>query len=95
MRALIPFLWFLDPCGKNAARTEIGDPRRGAIRRYIDTAFRSLRSAVRAEDGTATIEAVIWLPLFLAAFTLVLDTAVIMHKQSYIMRAVQDGNRAG
>lgn len=57
------------------------------------TAFVNFLDRDLGEDGSATVEAVIWLPFFLAAFTLVVDTTVVLHKQSYIMRVVQDGNR--
>lgn len=53
-----------------------------------------LQSLATREDGNATIEAVLWLPFFLAAFTFVADTTMIMHSQSAMLRIVQDANRA-
>ena len=53
----------------------------------------TLRRSLKNEDGNATIEAVLWLPFFLAAFTLVMDATMIFHNQSYILRVVQDTNR--
>lgn len=52
-----------------------------------------LRRAAR-EDGNATIEAVLWIPFFILAFTFVADTTMILHNQSTIQRVVQDANRA-
>ena len=48
---------------------------------------------LRREDGTATVEAVLWLPIFLAVFGLMVDSAMIFHGQSRVLRVVQDANR--
>lgn len=45
------------------------------------------------EDGTATIEAVLWLPIFLAVFGLMVDSAMIFQGQAKVLRVVQDANR--
>ncbi len=47
----------------------------------------------RRDDGSATIEAVLWMPFFLAAFTFVVDGTMIFHNHSQILRVVQDANR--
>lgn len=55
--------------------------------------LRALRRFVRKEDGAATIEAVIWLPFFLALFGLLADVSMIFYNQSRLLRIVQDANR--
>lgn len=52
------------------------------------------RSFLRREEGSATIEAVIWLPVLMAMFCLAADSALIFAKQAEVMRVVQDANRA-
>lgn len=48
---------------------------------------------LRREDGTATVEAVLWLPIFLAVFVLMIDASMIFHEQSKVLRVLQDANR--
>ncbi len=45
------------------------------------------------EDGAATIEAVIWLPVFMMFIGLVVDTSLIFTRQAQALRIVQDANR--
>lgn len=56
----------------------------------IRSAFGGFR---RSEAGTATVEAVLWFPIFIAVFGLMVDSAMIFHGQSKVLRVVQDGNR--
>ena len=60
--------------------------RRGIIQRA--SAFVSM------EHGSATIEAVLWLPIFLLLFGMLTDTSLIFGRQSEILRIVQDANRS-
>ncbi len=60
--------------------------RRGLIHR--------IRAFVHAEHGSATIEAVMWTPIFLLLFGLLTDTSLIFGRQSEILRIVQDANRS-
>lgn len=53
-----------------------------------------LRRFLRAEDGTATIEAVLWLPMFFAFFALLVDVSMIFHGQNQVLRVTQDANRS-
>jgi len=46
------------------------------------------------EDGSATVEAVIWLPLFFFLIIFVLDASMMFNAQSRALRIVQDTNRA-
>ena len=55
----------------------------------------NLRSTLflRREDGSAMVEAVLWLPIFLVIFGLMVDSALVFHGQSKVLRVVQDANR--
>ncbi len=52
-----------------------------------------LNPFLRRQDGTATVETVLWFPFFIAVFGLMFDTTMVFHTQAKIMRAIQDGNR--
>lgn len=48
----------------------------------------------RKDDGAATVEAVIWLPLFIFLLALAVDVSMTFHAHSRVLRVVQDVNRA-
>lgn len=48
----------------------------------------------KGDDGSATIEAVLWLPLFVTFFVMIADVSFVFHRQTQILSVVQDGNRA-
>jgi len=48
---------------------------------------------LRRDDGTATVEAVLWFPIFFGVFGLMVDAASIFHGQSRVLRVIQDANR--
>ena len=48
----------------------------------------------RDERGSATIEAVLWLPLFVIFFVMIADVSLVFFRQTEVLRVVQDGNRA-
>lgn len=48
----------------------------------------------RKEEGTATVEFVLWLPVIAFLFGLIADTAMIFGGQAQVLRVVQDANRA-
>lgn len=52
------------------------------------------RRFLRDDRGSFTVEAVIWLPIFVAVLCMIADTAMIFAKQSQVMRVVQDANRS-
>ncbi len=54
---------------------------------------RRLRDFRDAEDGSATIEACLWIPFFFSFFILVLDATFIFLQQADAQRIVQDANR--
>lgn len=53
-----------------------------------------LKSFQRSERGNATIETVLWMPFFVALFTLIVDGALIFNHHSNVLRIVHDANRA-
>lgn len=60
----------------------------------IRTFARRLGAFKKANDGSATVEAVIWLPLFLFILGLAVDTSMTFHAHSRVLKVVQDVNRA-
>lgn len=59
--------------------------------------FQRFRSALRTarirENGNATIEAAIWLPLALLLMVMLIDTTMVFAHRAQALRVVQDGNR--
>ena len=53
----------------------------------------SLRRFLRAQDGGATVELVLVLPVFLLIVALVVDSSMLLFRQSQAYRVVQDANR--
>ncbi len=51
------------------------------------------RRFLRREDGTATVETLLWFPFFIFVFGLMFDAAMIFYTQSRIVRIIQEGNR--
>ena len=48
----------------------------------------------RDERGSATIEAVLWLPFFVIFFVMIADVSLVFFRQTEVLRVVQDANRA-
>ena len=57
-------------------------------------ALRRWRRFSKADDGSATVEAVIWLPVFFGILILVTDASLLFNSQAQMLRIVQDANRA-
>jgi Flp pilus assembly protein TadG len=55
---------------------------------------RERNSFLSEEDGAATIEAVLWLPVFFFIVGFATDVTMIFHAHSRVLRVVQDVNRA-
>ncbi|MBV1902844.1 MAG: pilus assembly protein [Marinosulfonomonas sp.] len=55
--------------------------------------FSRFKTFSKENQGSATIESVLWLPMFLAAFALMTDVAMIFNGHSRVLRVVQDANR--
>ena len=48
----------------------------------------------KANDaGTASVEGVLWVPIFFLIFGLMFDASMIFNGQSHVLRVVQDANR--
>lgn len=56
------------------------------------------RSALRArlsdESGNASIEVVIWMPLFILLIAIIFDASMIFMNRAHVLREIQDANRA-
>ena len=48
----------------------------------------------RGEDGTVSVEAVLWIPFFVFCLTLVADGALIFYGQARALEVTEDANRA-
>lgn len=46
------------------------------------------------EEGSATIESVIWLPIFALLLAFIMNVSIVFFNESQMLRVVQDGNRA-
>ncbi len=47
----------------------------------------------RDEDGSLTAESVLWLPVYMVFFALIVDVSLVLHGQAKAMRVAQDANR--
>jgi Flp pilus assembly protein TadG len=48
---------------------------------------------LRENDGTITVEAVLWVPIYLIFFAFIVDVSNIFHGQAKAIRMAYDGNR--
>ena len=46
------------------------------------------------EDGSSTVEAVLWMPFFVVLLALIVDASMLFNSQAQMLRVVQDANRA-
>jgi Flp pilus assembly protein TadG len=56
--------------------------------------IRRLANFIRQEEGSATIESLLWIPLLFSVLLLGLDVSLISTKQAMVMRIIQDNNRS-
>ncbi|WP_168173826.1 TadE family protein [Thioclava sp. DLFJ5-1] len=56
--------------------------------------MKRLKSFFSAEDGATTIEALLWLPMFVGMLAVTVDVSLIFNAQSRILGIVQDVDRA-
>ena len=56
-------------------------------------ALRPLRW-MRGQDGSVSVEAALWLPIFMGLILVITNTSLVFYGQSQAMRVVQDANRA-
>ncbi len=59
----------------------------GFLRRRVAASF------LNDEKGALTVEAVLWLPIWLGFFAFIADVSIVLHKQANAMRIVQDAHR--
>ena len=64
----------------------------GFIKRYVPRFI--VPRFVRQEEGSATVEFVIWLPVLLIVMAIIADASLVFGSRSTIMRVLQDTNRA-
>jgi Flp pilus assembly protein TadG len=55
---------------------------------------RLFHAFTRSEEGSATVESVLWTPIFLLLFGMVTDTSIVFGRQAEILRIIQDSNRS-
>ncbi|MEW9921042.1 TadE/TadG family type IV pilus assembly protein [Marimonas sp. MJW-29] len=48
----------------------------------------------RDEAGNATIESIIWFPIFAILLAFIMNVSIVFFTESQMLRVVQDGNRA-
>lgn len=53
-----------------------------------------IKAFVRAEDGSYTIESLIWIPIYMFIVALMLNVSIVFSAQSQPLRIVQDSNRS-
>ncbi|MDJ0827251.1 MAG: TadE/TadG family type IV pilus assembly protein [Rhodobacter sp.] len=58
------------------------------------SAFAFLKTFKRSENGSTSIETVLWMPFFVALFSLIVDGTLIFNNHSNVLRIVHDANRA-
>lgn len=56
--------------------------------------FNKTRRYRKDESGSATVEAVLWFPIFFYFLALIADASLIFSGETRALRIVQDGNRA-
>jgi Flp pilus assembly protein TadG len=56
--------------------------------------LRTIKGFHRQEGGGVTIEAVLWMPVFVSLLCLVADASLIFGRKAEVLRVVQDANRA-
>jgi len=54
---------------------------------------RILKFWVTSEDGSGTVDTVLWMPFFVGLFALIVDGTMIFNNQSNVLRIVHDANR--
>ncbi|MCU0855285.1 MAG: pilus assembly protein [Rhodobacteraceae bacterium] len=60
----------------------------------IDKTRVAFRRFLRRDDGSATVEVVLWIPFFLLLIALIADASLLFNRQAQMLRDVQDANRA-
>lgn len=53
-----------------------------------------LRAFYRSENGSYTIESVIWLPIYVFILAIMMNVSMVFFNESQLLRVVQDANRS-
>lgn len=53
-----------------------------------------LRAFCHCENGSYTIESVIWLPIYVFILAIMMNVSMVFFNESQLLRVVQDGNRS-
>jgi hypothetical protein len=53
-----------------------------------------LKRFLRSEDGSYTIESVIWLPIYVFILAIMMNVSMVFFTESQLLRVVQDSNRS-
>lgn len=61
----------------------------------ISKLWRGGRDGLAAEEsGSATVETVLWIPIYILFFSLIVDASMLFNAQAHLTRLAQDANRA-
>ncbi|MDD9921745.1 MAG: pilus assembly protein [Boseongicola sp.] len=63
------------------------------MRKFETFCNRPFKTFCKQEQGTISVEAVLWLPLYLVFFAMIVDVSNMMHSRSVAMRIIEDANR--
>lgn len=96
LNVFLPMLWLSKL--RSDTRLKKSEPNMQLPIRTLNRAGPSKRNGLSAfcssEDGSATIESVIWFPIFAILLAVMMNVSMVFFTESQILRVVQDGNRA-
>ena len=80
----------------NSERLNDQERKQWFMREYIRSTSpgRRIRRFWSSDDGSYSIEAVIWMPIFAILMAFIMNLSMIFHNESQMLRVVQDANRA-
>lgn len=55
--------------------------------------LRPIKHFARSKDGSITVEAVVWIPIYILFIAIIVDTSLLFHGKAKAMRMAHDGNR--
>ena len=61
--------------------------------RILSTTRRRIARCVRSEEGSISVEAVLWMPVYVFFIALIVDTSMMLHSRSVALRIIEDANR--
>ena len=60
---------------------------------FLSTSRRRIARCVRSEEGSISVEAVLWMPVYVFFIALIVDTSMMLHSRSVALRIIEDANR--